>query len=370
MDLKLGLQKLEKRYKDLTSSPDEKNTENWFILPFLKVLGYDHSNPDVIQAQYRADSEYKRTGKVDYAIFDKNREPIIYVECKQLREPLHQHRAQLKNYFNTSPSVKFAILTNGVEYRFFSDLDRENMMDQKPFLSFDLETDTNKYLRSLSAFTRQNFNVSEARSLALTLSYRSKILEYLKREMRKPSDDLVSFITKNIFGTTKKAVRDKIKPILPSIFDEIMNGDEPIIIPPDPLEGITRKRIKSLGDEPEPIIISPPPGELINIFDIPNPQGIKLEYYVFDGKKYTDRVKVTDMFVTIYEYLFQINRDLASNHKGSPVKSSRPNHRHVDLGQGYFLHTNLSNISKFKNLKDALTEFHLEDALYLKLVEK
>ncbi len=349
MDLKIGLQKLAERYNKLTSSPNEENTKNWFILPFLKVLGYDHSDPYIIQAEYCADPEHKGSGAVDYAIFNKNQKPIIYIECKQLQEPLtEKHRAQLKKYFNTSASVKFAILTNGVEYRFYSDFDRENMMDQEPFLSFNLETDTNKHLKFLRAFTRQNFNISDARTLALTLSHRSKIVDYLKREMRKPSDDLVSFITKNIFGTTRKAVRDKIKPILPSIFHEIMNGDEPDppITPPDP----------------------PPPPKSVNIFDIQNPTGIELEYYVYHGEHYTG--KVTDMFVTVFKDLFRRNKDQVSNFKGSPVTSSRPAQRHKDLGYGYFLNTNLGNIDKFKKLKDALTEFHLEDALYLKLGEK
>ena len=310
MDLKPELEELTRKYKNLSSSADEKNTENWFILPFLGHLGYDDHDPNIVQAQYPVDG----VGKVDYAIFGNNRKPVIYVECKQLREPLGQHRAQLKKYFNSSPSVKFGLLTNGYEYRFCTDLDRENMLDRQPFLSFNLETDTSKYLESLSIFTRQNFNVSEARSLALTLSYHSKILEYLKREIEKPSDDLVRFITKNAVGETKKSVRDKVKPILPSIFDELLGH----------------------GDNRNGGVIEPPdPPDAVNIFDINDPTGKTLEYYIFDGERYTGRV--ADMFVAVFENLFRRNKELTSNFKGSPVKQSRPQHHHMCLVDGYFL---------------------------------
>lgn len=349
MDLKPELEELTRKYKNLSSSADEKNTENWFILPFLGHLGYDDHDPNIVQAQYPVDG----VGKVDYAIFGNNRKPVIYVECKQLREPLGQHRAQLKKYFNSSPSVKFGLLTNGYEYRFYTDLDRENMLDRQPFLSFNLETDTSKYLESLSIFTRQNFNVSEARSLALTLSYHSKILEYLKREIEKPSDDLVRFITKNAIGETKKSVRDKVKPILPSIFDELLRyGDN---------------RNGGVIDDPPTTPRDDPP-DAVNIFDINDPTGKTLEYYIFDGERYTGRV--ADMFVAVFENLFRRNKELTSNFKGSPVKQSRPQHRHMCLVDGYFLDKNYSNLYKFKKLKKALAEFDLKDILYVKLRDK
>lgn len=40
-------------------------------------------------------------------------------------------------YFGTT-RAKFAILTNGVEYKFFTDLEEQNKMDSSPFLVIDL----------------------------------------------------------------------------------------------------------------------------------------------------------------------------------------------------------------------------------------
>ncbi len=300
-------------------------------------------------AQYRPDLEYKRTGTVDYAIFGGNGDPIIYVECKPLHEPLDQHRAQLKNYFNNSPVVKFALLTNGYEYRFYTDLDRENVLDKQPFLSFNLETDASKYLRNLSKFTRQSFDVSDARSLALELSYRSKTLEYLKREIKHPSDDLVKFITKHAVGETKKIVWNKIKSSLPSIFDELFgHGDN-----------------RDEGDT-DPIQLDPAVD--VNIFDSYDPTDKELEYYVFDGEK--DTGTVTDMYVAVFKNLFERDKKRALNLRGSPVKQSRPKHNYMCLVDGYFLDKNYSNVNKFKKLERILTEFKLKDVLYVKLTDK
>ena len=52
-----------------------------------------------------------------------------------------------KNYKNTilnyldifgTTKAKFAILTNGITYRFFTDLEEPNKMDEKPFLEVNI----------------------------------------------------------------------------------------------------------------------------------------------------------------------------------------------------------------------------------------
>ncbi|MCY4158420.1 MAG: type I restriction endonuclease [Bacteroidetes bacterium] len=352
MNLESNLNKLIRKYKNLNSSLNEKDTENFFILPFLGYLGYDHSDPNRIKSRYAADPDYKKTWQVDYAILGENRKPIIFVECKRLREPLDSHYAQLKNYFNSSPLVKFALLTNGYEYRFYTDLDRENVLDKQPFLSFTLETDASKYLDCLSKFSRQNFDVVELRSFALKLLYRSKTLEYLKREINNPSDNLVKFITKNAVGETKKAVRDEIESFLPSIFEELSFGSK---------NTINNGADEGSEDDNEPIQLP-----AVSIFDSDNPTKKKLEYYIFNDKKHTG--SVTNMFVTVFEYLFQKDKEQVLNIKGNPVRQFEPeNLNSVPLMNGYFLVTNYSNADKFDKLKNALAKLDLKDILRVKL---
>lgn len=104
-----------------------------FIKPFLKVLGYDVFNSSVVVPEYTADIGTKKGEKVDYAIF-KDSKPFILIEAKNHTENLDNHNNQLIKYFNASSSIKFAILTNGIEYIFFTDMDQVNLMDKTPFL--------------------------------------------------------------------------------------------------------------------------------------------------------------------------------------------------------------------------------------------
>ena len=46
-------------------------------------------------------------------------------------------RGQLRSYFNACPTVKLGILTDGLKYEFYADLDKPNMMDEAAFLRFD-----------------------------------------------------------------------------------------------------------------------------------------------------------------------------------------------------------------------------------------
>ena len=123
------IEKIEQQ-KALVST--EEATKMTFIMPFLSALGYDVFNPSVVVPEYTADIGTKKGEKVDYAIF-KDGEPFILIEAKAHNENLDNHTNQLLRYFNTAPSIKFAILTNGIEYRFFTDIDAPNVMDKSPF---------------------------------------------------------------------------------------------------------------------------------------------------------------------------------------------------------------------------------------------
>ncbi|EAJ5627179.1 hypothetical protein DLL27_05505, partial [Campylobacter jejuni] len=91
----------------------EEATKMTFIMPFLKTLGYDVFNPSIVVPEYTADIGTKKGEKVDYAIF-KDSKPFILIEAKNHTENLDNHNNQLVRYFNTNPSIKFAILTNGI----------------------------------------------------------------------------------------------------------------------------------------------------------------------------------------------------------------------------------------------------------------
>ena len=78
----------------------------------------------------------KKDEKVDYAIVNDGK-PVILVECKKGRISFDKHGSQLFRYY-TATDARFAILTNGVEYQFFTDLRKPNVMDKSPFLIVDM----------------------------------------------------------------------------------------------------------------------------------------------------------------------------------------------------------------------------------------
>lgn len=114
----------------------EEATKTSLILPFFQLLGYDIFDPTEFVPEFTADVGIKKGEKVDYAIF-QNGIPIILIEAKWCGENLDKHSSQLFRYFGTS-KAKFGILTNGLIYKFFTDLEEPNKMDEKPFMELNL----------------------------------------------------------------------------------------------------------------------------------------------------------------------------------------------------------------------------------------
>src|SRR4028119_1622864 len=102
----------------------EEATKNAFVMPFINALGYNVFNPMEVCPEFTADVPGLKGEKVDYAIImDSN--PIILIECKwcggSLEKP--KHSSQLHRYFHAT-EAKFAVLTNGILYRFYTDIDK------------------------------------------------------------------------------------------------------------------------------------------------------------------------------------------------------------------------------------------------------
>lgn len=162
-------------------------------MPFLSVLGYDVFNPHEVIPEFTADVGTKKGEKVDYAIL-KDGEPIILVEAKRLNVKLQkaQHN-QLYRYFSTTHS-RIAILTNGVEYKIYSDLDTPNIMDDEPFLSFNLlNDDVELYINSLEKLTKENFNIKTITENAIYLKYAKVVEKTFLEDLQSPSDELVKY---------------------------------------------------------------------------------------------------------------------------------------------------------------------------------
>ena len=134
----------------------EESTKTSLIMPFFQMLGYDIFNPLEFCPEYTADVGIKKGEKVDYAIL-KDGNPVILIECKSCNETLDKHSSQLFRYFGTT-SAKFCILTNGIVFQFFTDLEEVNKMDLTPFLEINFENLKDYQINELKKFRKTDFD--------------------------------------------------------------------------------------------------------------------------------------------------------------------------------------------------------------------
>ena len=195
MDFKDLIKQLSDRIEKLKGNIEtEEATKNAFVMPFLQSLGYDVFNPTEIMPEYTCDIGIKKGEKIDYAIF-RDGSPIILIECKHCTQNLDLHDGQLLRYFHVS-KAKFSILTNGIVYRFYTDLDNKNVMDSKPFLEIDLSNITDIEIEQIKQFHKSYFNESSILSIASELRLATDLKSILKREFSTPTTEFVKFFIK------------------------------------------------------------------------------------------------------------------------------------------------------------------------------
>lgn len=200
----------------------EEATKMSMVIPFFQLLGYDVFNPLEFCPEYTADVGIKKGEKVDYAIII-NEKPVILIECKSCTETLDKHSSQLFRYFGTS-SAKFGILTNGLIYRFYTDLDEANKMDLTPFLEINIENLKDSLIPSLKKFCKEEFDTDSIFSTASELKYTNLIKDLLTSELDSPSDDFTKLILSSVYdGQKNQKVIEKFKPIIKKSFNSFIN---------------------------------------------------------------------------------------------------------------------------------------------------
>lgn len=188
----------------------EEATKNAFIMPFLTALGYDVFNPMEVVPEFTADIGTKKGEKVDYCIL-KDGEPAIIIECKHWKESLDIHSSQLHRYFHVTSS-RFAILTNGIDYQLFSDLDDDNKMDEKAFFEFSMESINENLSNELKKFQKDVFDIDEILDNANDLKYTKAIRELLSQELKNPSEDFVKYFASRVYvGKVTKKIHEQFE---------------------------------------------------------------------------------------------------------------------------------------------------------------
>lgn len=198
MDFKDQIKQLASRVeKMLPLINTEEATKTSLIMPFIQILGYDVFNPSEVNPEYIADIGIKKGEKVDYAIL-KDGEPTILIECKHHKENLDPHNSQLFRYFHTC-QAKFGLLTNGLTYRFYTDLAQANKMDETPFLEFNITEIKDTEIVELQKFHKSYFDVENIVNTASELKYSSAIKKILSTEFKTPTANFVKFFVSQVY---------------------------------------------------------------------------------------------------------------------------------------------------------------------------
>ena len=175
----------------------EEATKNALIMPFIQALGYDVFNPMEVVPEFISDIGTKKGEKIDYAIM-KDGEPAILIECKHWNQNLDLHDGQLLRYFHVS-KARFGILTNGVKYKFYTDLVEKNKMDEKPFMQFDITELKDAHIEELKKFHKTYYDPEQIFNTASDLKFMNELKVLLANELRSPSEKFVRHCASDIY---------------------------------------------------------------------------------------------------------------------------------------------------------------------------
>lgn len=194
----------------------EETTKQALILPLLDILGFSPYDPTKVKAEYGADFPGVKCGeRVDYALFCHDI-PVMYIEAKAYNENLSNHSPQLSRYFNATPEVAVAAITNGREWRFFTDLKDKNIMDEAPFLRINFETIDDSKIAQLSQFCHDKFQPEALRTLAEESVYLTAFTRTISSSLKEVDTEFVRYIASrsNIGRQLNQRFLDSITPIV------------------------------------------------------------------------------------------------------------------------------------------------------------
>lgn len=223
MDFTIQIKQLGQRVAQMSGKiTTEEATKNAFIMPFIQCLGYDIFNPMEVVPEYVADIGIKKGEKVDYAIL-KDDKPIILIECKHWSADLNPYNSQLFRYFHTT-TAKFGILTNGIMYRFYTDLTETNKMDDKPFFEFKIDDIKEAQIEKLKEFHKDFYNLDGILNSATELKFISELRNMIVREISDPSDDFTRFFAKAINDSiVTPKVLEQFRGLVKKSFNQYIN---------------------------------------------------------------------------------------------------------------------------------------------------
>lgn len=209
--------------KQLEHIQTEEATKNALVMPFISALGYNVFDPTEVTPELNADIGIKKGEKVDYAIL-RDGKPVILFECKHHSVDLGQvHASQLYRYFSVT-EARFGVLTNGILYWFYTDLEAPNKMDSRPFFEFNMLDIRETAVEELKKFSKSTFDLDNILTTASQLKYTREIKRVIAEQVQEPSEAFVKFVASQVYnGKITQAVREQFTQLTRQAFKQVVN---------------------------------------------------------------------------------------------------------------------------------------------------
>lgn len=356
MDLSTRLVDLQKKviaHREILLTEEAAKTA--LVMPFIQALGYDVFNPGEVVPEFTADVGTKKGEKVDYAICMDGKISIL-IECKPSSAELSiNHASQLFRYFSVT-DARLAVLTNGVVYHFYSDVDRPNKMDEKPFYTFSIEAIKPSDAKILEKFGKLSFDIDQIVQEAVNLKMQSQLRKELEKEFNEPSEDFVRILASRVYGgRLTPAIKENFSKILPAVIASLIrdlvnerlssalnaaapeipdvvdstSDEEAVMTTPEEISGFhIIQAIVSRIINPKRVVIRDAKSYCAVLLDDNNRKTIARLHFngvttkhlgLFDGKEET-RHSLSDL-TEIYQYMRQIEARIRELDPSIPVPS-------------------------------------------------
>ncbi|TPG63557.1 type I restriction endonuclease [Hymenobacter nivis] len=209
--------------KQIAHIQTEEATKTALIMPFINALGYNVFDPTEVVPEFICDIGTKKGEKIDYAIM-RDGKPIILFECKHVGGDLNiNHASQLFRYFHVT-EARIAILTNGIHYKLFTDLEQANKMDERPFMEFDLFNFQESDISEIKKLSKADFSIDDMLFAAYNLKYMRAFKKYFDEQFNQPSAEFIHFISKQIYdGTLTPKLKEQFSILVHRSFHQFLN---------------------------------------------------------------------------------------------------------------------------------------------------
>jgi predicted type IV restriction endonuclease len=241
----------------------EEATKNAMVMPFIQSLGYNVFNPLEVTPELIADVGTKKGEKVDYAIL-RDGKPIMLFECKKCGDDLNiKHASQLFRYFHVT-EARFGVLTNGLVYRFFTDLEHLNKMDEKPFFEFNILDFKDQDIEELKKFAQSTFDIERILATANELKYTRAIQNVLSELMINPTEEFIRLVSADLLYGKRftPATKDQFTQITKRAFQQLIGDriNERLKVAMTPESGLATEEspIESTTDQETSQILTTP----------------------------------------------------------------------------------------------------------------